>query len=230
MNRSQSNKLSMFDSVIAVLRLFAEKIALLPILATLRDEFFSKVALIKLTDQEIKTVSAGKTNAKDEAKEDMIDLLYPMASSLYVYAKRSSNEQLKALTNLPKSSLFLMRENDLAIRANLIKDAVVANKTELADYLVTNEKIIALTDAVAAFENAAETKDSGFASRTAAREALLKLFDEVDDLLLDEIDGIMETFKTTEPDFYNAYFSARVIKDLGTRKVVKENPAPANPA
>ncbi len=45
--------------------------------------------------------------------------------------------------------------------------------------------------------------------------ALTELFAKADELLKDEADGIVEVVKETQADFYNQYFSARVIKDLG---------------
>lgn len=134
------------------------------------------------------------------------------------------------MSNVTKTVLVKLRENDLVIKALAIKDALTANAALLADYLITPEKITNLANSITDFQNAADTKDTGFVNRVAAREKLDKLFDEADDLLLDQMDGMMEVFKNTDTDFYNAYFSARVIKDLGTRKVVKETPAPANPA
>ena len=36
----------------------------------------------------------------------------------------------------------------------------------------------------------------------------------VDRVLYDMIDSLMEIFRYSDADFYNQYFSARVIKDL----------------
>lgn len=229
MTKTQSNKLSMFDAVAAVLKENAAKLSGTPILETLKTEFLAKVENIRATDQLVKSASAGKTSAKDEAKEDLIEILLPLANSFYVFAKRNKNEELKALSNVTKSVLNKLRENDLVIKAATIKDALTANKAVLADFMITEAKITELANMITSFQTATETKDSGFANRVAARESLDTLFDETDDLLTDEIDGLMEVFKGSNVDFYNTYFSARVTKDLGYRKEVKETPTPVTP-
>jgi hypothetical protein len=69
---------------------------------------------------------------------------------------------------------------------------------------------------------------SGKADRSSARTALTDYFDEVDVLLVNVIDKLMENFKSSEPQFYNAYQAARVVYDLGGSNVKKApQPAPA---
>jgi len=53
---------------------------------------------------------------------------------------------------------------------------------------------------------------------------LYGLFDKTDDLLNDEVDAIVEVVKETQPDFYNQYFGARVIKDLGGKHGGNDTP------
>ncbi|NCQ19599.1 MAG: hypothetical protein GW805_14895, partial [Ignavibacteria bacterium] len=54
-----------------------------------------------------------------------------------------------------------------------------------------------------------------FTDRSATRVALTKLFEKTDALLNEEADMLVEVVKESQPDFYNQYFAARVIKDLG---------------
>ena len=229
MNKSESNKLSMFEAVIAVLKENAQKISSFTMLNSLSAEFQSEIEEIMNKDAELKTVFAGKTNAKDDAKENLVEMLVPLANALYVFAKRNGNAEMRFVANVNKTLLLKMRENDLTIKANTIKDYLNSNKSSLGDFLITDEKITTLTTKISEFQKSTDQRDSGFANRVAARESLDKLFDKADDLLNDEMDGLMEVFKTNESDFYNAYQTARVIKDLGYRKEKKTdntNPTP----
>lgn len=230
MTKSQSNKFSMLEAVAALLKAGLGKLGVLPIMVTLYNELLALIAQIKATDQEFKTLHAGKTNAKDDAKEELIDVLLMLANALFVFGQRSRNEELTALSRVSKTSLNRMRENDLAIKAATIKDALTANLSLLDQYMVTADKITLLGESLSAFQSAADTKDTGFANRVAAREKLENLFEEAENLLTGQIDGMMEHFKNSDPDFYNAYFAARVIKNLGNRKEVKEPETPANPS
>ena len=229
MTKSESNKLSMYDAVTAVFKENEQIVLSFAMLNTLCTEFQVAVEEIRKRDGEIKTVFAGKTSAKDEAKDELIEKLVPLANSLYVYAKRNGNEEIKAVVYVNKTLLMKLRENDLLIKANSIRDYLIANKNSLGDYLVTDEKIAGLTSLISEFQKCAGERDSSFASRVAARESLDRLFDKADDLLNNELDSLMETFKSENSDFYNAYQSARVIKDLGLRKGTKTNEANATP-
>ena len=230
MNKSESNKLSMFEAVIAVLKENAQKISSFTMLNSLSAEFQSEIEEIMNKDAELKTVFAGKTNAKDDAKENLVEMLVPLANALYVFAKRNGNAEMRFVANVNKTLLLKMRENDLTIKANTIKDYLNSNKSSLGDFLITDEKITTLTTKISEFQKSTDQRDSGFANRVAARESLDKLFDKADDLLNDEMDGLMEVFKTNESDFYNAYQTARVIKDLGYRKEKKtDNTIPTPP-
>ena len=50
-----------------------------------------------------------------------------------------------------------------------------------------------------------------------ARGTLAGLFNEVDELLTDEVDRFMELLRNKEPEFYNKYFVACVVKETGIR-------------
>jgi hypothetical protein len=55
------------------------------------------------------------------------------------------------------------------------------------------------------------------------------VFSEIDELLADEIDRHMEHLKQKYSQFYEQYFSARMVKDIGVRhriEIPKPTPAP----
>ena len=64
-------------------------------------------------------------------------------------------------------------------------------------------------------KSASGKKNTGFTDHVAIRKTLSELFDKADDLLREESDAIVEVLKETKLSFYNQYFAARVIKDLG---------------
>jgi len=88
--------------------------------------------------------------------------------------------------------------------------------TDLANYGVTEETLTevqtAYDECAAAFNAQAEK----MANRSSERERLTNLFNDADSVRYEELDPMMELFVEGNTDFYNAYQSARVIKDLGT--------------
>jgi len=208
----------MFEAVAALLNNSGRKLTGYPIIITLRTELTALIEKIRSVGQTVEAASAGKTNAKDVARSGLSALLLVLANSLYVYAKRNSMQDLKAISNVSKTKLNKMKENELVTTSGLIINKLNEQKANLADYAVTDEKINALVEAHAKFQKAADTKDTGEATRIAAHDDLERLFDDTMDLLEDELDGLMENIKEADTDFYDAYFAARVIKDLGGHK------------
>ena len=70
-------------------------------------------------------------------------------------------------------------------------------------------------------------KETSFATKSATRQTLSQLFDQADLVLKTEIDALMENFKADNKMFYDQYWSARVIKDLGLGR--GEVPTPQAP-
>lgn len=223
MTKAQSNKLSMFEAVAAVLDNSGRILAGFPIITTIRTELTALIEKIKNADKTIETASSGKTDAKEEARKKLSALLLTLANSLYVYAKRKSLPDLQAICNVTKSGLKKLKENEFATKAGIIIDKLNEQKANLADYAITEEKITVLTEAYSHFQYTADTKDTGEAKRIAAHEEVEDLFEDTMDLFEDELDGLMENIKTTNAEFYNAYFAARVIKDLGGQKTNTNN-------
>jgi hypothetical protein len=60
-------------------------------------------------------------------------------------------------------------------------------------------------------------RESSIASRKGARGTMYSLFAEADEVLNEEIDHFMELIRPAETEFYNKYFTARIIKDTGVR-------------
>jgi hypothetical protein len=220
MNKYHSNQLSMLVAVAALFVENAQKLIGFPIILTIKAELTDLINLIREKSKTVKTADAGKTPAKDVAKEILISLLYKMTHALYVYAKRNSLEDLKALCNVNRTEIKKMKEHDLITKAQIIIDKARENKTNLVNYSVTDEKIEALLLAFNNFSGSTDGKDTGIATRVAANTSLDQLFDDAMDLLEDELDGLMEEFRESDPDFFNAYINSRAIKDLGRHKSI----------
>jgi predicted transcriptional regulator len=64
------------------------------------------------------------------------------------------------------------------------------------------------------YDTTLSSKESKAAESKAARAALTQQFQEVDEILKEDIDTLMELMKQRNKEFYNQYQAARVIKDL----------------
>ena len=86
---------------------------------------------------------------------------------------------------------------------------------------------------ISAYDASLKEVTSGVAERVGARTAVSDLFVQVDEVLKEELDAMMQIFRVTDPELYNDYRAARVIKDLGARHgknaAATKTPVPGSP-
>jgi hypothetical protein len=112
-------------------------------------------------------------------------------------------------------------------KAELIKAEAQKLLADLTAYKITEDTLAELQEKIDAFGAALGGKDTGFANRSALRKALTEKFDAADSILTEQIDSLIELIRKNNTLFYNQYFAARVIKDLGMGKKIEEKPAEA---
>lgn len=214
MIKREENKYSMYQGITQVLEDQKETIAKIPAFALSMTDFNGVLEQISDRDKKYQTISKGATAAKDEAEDKLVEAVIAVSSALYVYGRRNKNDELKAVAKITPSSLKKMRDSDLLQKAKTIHENAVANQQSLPDFGVTQADVEDLKAKVTAFEEAFGSKESKVAESKSARKELGELFDEADELLYEELDNMIELVKDADPEFYNKYQSARVIKDL----------------
>lgn len=204
----------MYQGVATVLDEGKDTLAKIPALVELHEEFQQVLDQISEKDKKYLNVSKGATADKDEAEDKLIEALVTVSASLYVYARRSKQENIKSLSRIRPSALKKMRDSELAQKALTIYETANEHKEQLSKYGVDQAIVDGLKTKITNFENAMGTKESKFAESKAARQELGELFDVADDVLKEDLDYLVELTKDHSPEFYNKYQAARVIKDL----------------
>lgn len=214
MTKSEENINSMFKAVSSLLTSNQAKVDTLPALATSVSNFNQKLGEIQSKDAEYTHLTSGKTDMKNDAEEDMIEAVLPIASALNVYAKINGKTDLKENSKVTVSDLRRLRDSELLIKAQYLHDIALTNVADLTNFGIAEADLTNLQSLVDSYRASIEVKDTSFAEKSAARESLSKLFDDTNEILKEEIDMLMELFRTSDSDFYNSYKSARVIRDL----------------
>ncbi|MDP3148340.1 MAG: hypothetical protein Q8N83_04330 [Ignavibacteria bacterium] len=229
MNQHEENKFNMYNAVEAVFKSNASVVAELPALGEVHTDLQALVVEIDAKNGELLKATDGKTSVKSKAIDELIGAILPVANAVTAYATRNKLLELKALTDVTETRLKRLSHAELPVRVKNIKVGAQGVLEALAKYGMTQAKLDLVDEKLAAMKTAAENKDVGFTDRSAIREALYGLFDKTDDLLNEEADRIVGVLKESKPDFYNQYFAARVIKDLGGRRGGGENPEEPTP-
>ncbi|MCL5268385.1 MAG: hypothetical protein M1469_09820 [Bacteroidetes bacterium] len=224
MNKGQENRATMYTSVDTLLEMNIEKTGEIPAFEQSITAFRGHSTDLKNKSLEFGKATAGKSETKWNAEDDLIGSLLPVASGLKVLAKRKSNPELAEIVDVTETSLRRMRDTELVTRARTIHTEAGKLTADLVQFGATSEKLADLGVKIDAYEKSIGGRESSVAQRMGARQAMIDLFGKVDDDL-EEIDNLMELLRAKYPDFYNEYQAARTVKDTGVRHRKSELPA-----
>jgi hypothetical protein len=215
MNKNQENKLTMYEAVNTLLSDNGTIVSSVAAMQTAATALADVIQRIKDKGREKSTATAGKTQTKHDAEDALVAATLEVASALFSYARKIKNNELKEIADITETKLRRLRDTELGARATTIYKRANAEVANLADYSITTQKIADLQTRITEYVAAMGKRESSIAERSGATQALAGLFDETDELLYDDLDRLMETVRNTETEFYNKYFAARVIKDIG---------------
>lgn len=164
-------------------------------------------ALIQLQEIDRK----GIAEAKDEKAKLLVNTVTPISKAIIAYANANNNDPLRQKVDYSKSDLLNSRDTLLTERAKIIIDAANENIAALADYLITNADVVTATTINDDYTASIATPREGIIERKTATENLTIKIKEAMDILRNQLDNLIYAYETTEPDFYKAYKSARII-------------------
>ena len=226
MTKNQENKLTMYEAVLATLTANSENTKVVPAFAPAIQEFAEVVGKIKSKTIEMRGVLAGVGADKENAEDALIESLVKICSALSDFARRAKDNALAEKAKVNESGLRRMRDTDLVSKATAIHATATEVLSNLADFGITQTMLTDLNAQINAFNAALGAREGGVAERSAVRIALAELFDNADGTLKMDLDKLIELVKKDAPQFYNAYYGARVIKDLGHRSRPKAETTP----
>jgi hypothetical protein len=224
MNKKESNKYSMYRYVCEVLKENKNLFSGIPALITSAESFEKCFSEISEIDARLTNAAKGTSFEKQNTEDDLSDSVVKIGGILYVAGIALKNEKLKAVSSVTYTELKRMRENDFLQKAKLIfKNSEENFQTLKTMHTGIEDEIRELEQNLIEYEKAMNEKGGKSAESHAARTALDAAFEKADSILKEQLDNLVELLRAKNPDFYNAYISSRVIKDLGMRKKKEEN-------
>ncbi len=228
MNKRQENKLTMYEGVLSLLR---ENEAKIQSIAKFKDavaEFDTVIGMLKSKSIEVKKATAGKTASKHSAEDGLVECLLTVCPALYLYGADQNNPEIKERVDITESSLRKMRDTELGLYGTEIADMAEAHSKNAEPFGLTPEKITEIKAKAKAYSDSIGSRESSVSGRIGSHSSMNSLFGRADVLLNEDMDRYMEQFRPLDTEFYDKYFAARVIKDIGVRhKPEDAEPAPA---
>lgn len=218
MTKQNEDRLSMFYALLQVL---AKHVAVWTGLVPFKnahDELEGNVASIESATQKQETSLKGIALDKRFKKEAMVKKTLEVAQSMFAYAVDQGDVVLQAKVDYSRSELMQTRDAIIAQTCQNIHDLATPIIAPLGAYglvaadLTAQQSTIDAYTATVGSPRAAATVRKG---ATAEIEALVK---DSMKILNNRMDKLMPEFETSNADFFQEYFDARMILNSGTDK------------
>ena len=215
MTTIQEDKLSMYYVVKNTCEKYQTTWTANAVFAATYNLWAAKIPLIEQNRDAQLLETTGITTDKTTKRNSMTDKALFMINRMQSYANVVTNPELLENIKYSASDLKKKRDSDVIGICNIVIAKANANATALATYGVTAAMITELQAAITAYTAMIAKPKSAISQTKTATENLAKLFKEADDLLNKRMDLDIELFKTTKPDFYSQYKSARIVVSTG---------------
>jgi hypothetical protein len=226
MNTDQTNRINMFKTVSAYLNQNQTIWAGMPSMVAAVAQYSGKIVGIDQAAQKQEAPTFGAALDKETARTALEDELFLMSEALGVLAHNTNDGRLIALTDISRSALDSLTDEDLSNRATNVLTEVQGRAGELAEMNVTQTTISEFEVARNNFNAAKVQPRTAAANRKAQTESLPSLIRDASGLLRNQIDRLVNLSSRSHPDFVAGYRGARVIVDRAATQKTKEVSTP----
>jgi hypothetical protein len=216
MNDDQENKLSMNDAVVETNERNITAVDSVPALKTAHLNLKAKVANIKTMKEVQSLVTSGVTEDKAFALVEMADMAVIIIGAGSAFARVKNNNTLLENINYSRSNLIYKRDEDAYTKCMKVYNELNPFIGELSDYGITPEMMADFLLLINNFNSEVQSPRGAITTRKSATLQIVDLFKDSDGILK-IMDGLVKGFKESNVDYYNQYFAAREIIDLGVR-------------
>lgn len=218
MNDRQENRLSSYRTTAQVLADNSDLVGTIPALRTQYGKLNDSLNLIGSLAALQGADTKGITEAKKEVLRQMKQFSFLVAGAVTAYASETGNLELKQQVKINDSIYQKLRDNRKAEPAQRIHDVARANLAALESYNITDATLSAFQTRIDTWRVAVPGPSHARSQRRSKTELLDTELRRADMICKERLDGLMEQFHETQPDFYNTYHASRDIVDTGHRK------------
>ena len=215
MNRDQLNRTGMFSTVSAYMGTNQSLWSGVKAITDTVDVLNNGIADISGAAGKQQTPVTGAAAQKAQVRHGFEEQILFIADQLAALAEVKGDANLASQVELTLSSLDKLADDDLEETGQRIANLATANLAALADYSIAQTDVTQLNDLATQFHAAKTSPRSAVVGRASQTATLPDKIAEVTSILRNRLDKLMTRFKTSNPEFYAGYLSARVIVDRG---------------
>jgi hypothetical protein len=163
--------------------------------------------------QEESAASGGGSASKSACFKALVPAAYIIVAALHAYAVENDDAELAAQTDVSESDIGKLNESQLVAFCSKVLSLATDLLDELADFKVAQADLTALDKKIQAYAKDCPKPRQKVAKKSADNKAYPTLFRRSRKIIDKRINKLMAPFKTSAPDFYNEYKTARKIVD-----------------
>lgn len=177
----------------------------------------NNLILIDSLDILILGTSTGVTLDTNLLRKTMTDIALVCANATFAYAASVNNNTLKALVNFPQYKLDDQKKDEVDDTCQGIHDAANTNIAAVTPFGITPGDVASLLTSIGLYRTAMQNPRQTIITKS---NAILQLEQTIANtikaLLKDQLDRMVNTLKVSNFNFWDLYYKAREIIDLGS--------------
>jgi hypothetical protein len=229
MNTQQENKLSMYLAVLAACEPHLQAIRSLPAMGEAHAEFARHVSNIQRLAQLREINNTGLTADKRHLRNTMAESAATIALAIRAYACKSRNNELAAKSAVTASRMTVGRDTVAAGVARNVHSLATEHQKALIPFGITPEKISQLGASIDAYVTSIGKPRAATVQSATLTSQLASEFESADDILIHQLDGLIEQFRSVEAGPFESYQNARALVRLRAGRT-KPSPGPVSPS
>jgi hypothetical protein len=233
MDRDDQNRTEMFSTVDGLMDQNNSIWSVVPAINETTADFKVIIADVGESIRKQATATGGAGDEKTNVRLSFEEKILEIADQLSALAAKNNDVNLGAQVEWSLSSLDKMGVDELEALGKTVSGLATANLAALAAYGITAADVAALDGLTARFHTVKNAPRTAIAGRKGQTQTQPVLVAKGMSLLRNRLDKQMTKFKKSNPEFYAAYRSARVIVDRGGSSGPGKSsptPPPAPPA
>ena len=148
MTDHQENKLSMYRATEQFMDDNSTLWNGIPAIVTTKTAFSAKIAALIAASQQQEVIITGISTDKSVLKNNLVNLVYPIASALTAFASQNNNNELLEQVNYSRKDLLRTKDDIMGQRCQNIHDLANANLAALAGFGITAPVLATLQTAI----------------------------------------------------------------------------------
>ncbi len=163
----------------------------------------------------------GVPKDKEALEKQCVTAAMKMVGPAKSYAAETGNNTLKSALNFSEAKLKKLRDTQLKNALEHIANTITPELPNLADYDVTDKDVKNLKDLTAKYDPMIGAPRVATADKSGATKEMKAAFTKLGDIMK-RIDGVMLGKKSSDPEYYTAYKTARKNVGNNGKVVVKK--------